>query len=227
MATYSLPSGGSNCCKDGVLECPDDLCGDCVDCVDYYPCVRYPAFNPNGKLCDATLKKDNNGDVVMDGPPDSLECVYILDCGYSTQEVLKSSFSESTDCCPYDYDDGYDEYYVYYSFCDPNALWKDPDSPYYYAAYMSLPTTLYWNKAECCFISSDGFKKYCPQTDEYSEGNVVFVDPYADFGAPSESRIHPDDEFTTWWENVDTHRLVTDDPTLGGTPNVNIDCIPK
>lgn len=234
MATYSLPNSADCCESDGTLKCPEDTCGECFSCVEFFPCV---AYDGSGQLqyCSATLKRDSNGNPVLDGPPGSEECAYILDCGFSPIDyVLRSMFTISTRCCPYDFDDG-DEYYVYFSYCDPDAEWVDSNSPYYFATYTTIPFMLLWEQAECCFIDrftnfdgSAGVRKYCPLTGEYSENGVVWVDPYADMlGTPSDSRVHPNFIEYEWWENVDAHVLVTDDPTFGGTENVNINCIPQ
>ena len=224
MATYSLPSGGSDCCKDGVLECPDTPCGDCEGCEEFFPCVEYDG---SGQLeyCSATLKKDSNGNPVLDGPPGGQECAYILDCGFSPIDyVLRSMFTESTACCPYSFDDN-DEYYMYTSLCNPGASWVDPQSPWYYPEY-NAPVTLFWSQVECCFISANGFFRYCPSTDAYSEGGEVFVDPYADlWGTPSDSRITPTSAGGIWWEDVNSHRKVTNSGTLEGQKNVNINCL--
>jgi hypothetical protein len=212
----------NECCPDG--DCPQTPCGECFSCEEYFPCVRYPDL-PGGQLCSATLKKDANGNPFIEDIDGDLECAYILDCGFSPIDyVLRSMFAVSYDCCPYPYDDG-EEYYVYTSWCNNAASWVDPTSSFYYPEYNS-PLTLFWSQAECCFISADGYFKYCPGTDEYSEGGEVFVDPYADFwGTTSDSRITPSSAAGVWWEDVNSHRKVTDDGTLGGTKNVNINCL--
>lgn len=222
---YFYPDGHS-CCEGSTTKCPDTQgCGECNPCEEFLPCVEYDG---SGQLeyCSATLKKDSNGNPVLDGPPDQQECTYILDCGSSPVDyVLRSFLTISTGCttCEFSYDQN-EVYYVYTSFCDPTATWVDPESPWYFATYDD-PIEMYWNQNECCFISTDSVHRYCPTNDQYSENDIVFVDPYADaWGTTSDSRITPDSAGGLWWEDVTSHRRVINDGTLGGERNVNINC---
>lgn len=75
MATYSLPNSADCCGSDGILKCPDTLCGDCDGCAPL-DCV-VPVYQPSSftTIYDTYIATNPDGTFARDY---SGECLHIL-----------------------------------------------------------------------------------------------------------------------------------------------------